>query len=240
MQRGFTARRLLGMISAWGVCMVFMLSAPVQADSEFQPVAPQAGDGSAAEASSENARRSDRTPRTITPPGEEAGRPLSRPEGAAPSLGAFWSTLGALGIVVVLILGLARVWKKHGPMAGIGGEQGTIELIGRRVIGPRQTIFLVRLGSRVLVIGASPEGLRTLAEVTDPVEVDYLAGFSREPDAENGWTQTFRSLFRKRSSHSAGEEAIRERGENSPEADLAEALRPAAHSREPSLEGAHG
>ena len=54
---------------------------------------------------------------------------------------------------------------------------------------------LVRLGSKILLLGSSPAGLRTLAEVTDPVDVDFLAGVCRQNDADGTAAQTFRALF---------------------------------------------
>jgi hypothetical protein len=83
----------------------------------------------------------------------------------------------------MIILG-ARLWKKHGPLSRAGLPAEAVEVLGRRMLDPRQSIYLVRLGSRILVLGATPSGLSTLSEVTDPLEVDLLAGSCRPPVEE--------------------------------------------------------
>lgn len=113
---------------------------------------------------------------------------------AATQTGSLWVTLT---IVFVTFLGLALVtrWlKTHGParFRALPGE--ALELLGRRTLEPRVTVHLVRCGGRILMLGVAPDGVRTLAEYTDPVEVDLLAGACRST-AENGAAQSFGALF---------------------------------------------
>ena len=42
------------------------------------------------------------------------------------------------------------------------------ELLGEASLGGQQSVRVVRFGPRTLLVGVSPAGLRTLAEVTDP------------------------------------------------------------------------
>ncbi len=113
--------------------------------------------------------------------------------------GSAWSILGALGFVILLILAMAKLLKKHGRIAIGGIPPEAIDFLGRRNIDQRQAIHLVRCGSRILVVGSSPNGLSTLAEVTDPVEVDYLAGLCRQSGKDMGMVQTFRQMFARQS-----------------------------------------
>jgi len=46
----------------------------------------------------------------------------------------------------------------------------------------------------MLVLGVGPDGIRTLSEITDPVEVDLLAGACRRRD-ETASGPTFSQLF---------------------------------------------
>jgi tellurite resistance protein len=55
----------------------------------------------------------------------------------------------------------------------------------------------LRCGSRILIVGSTPDGLSTLSEITDPVEVDYLAGVCSRTDAEPGVGQAFKPLLNK-------------------------------------------
>jgi flagellar biogenesis protein FliO len=87
-----------------------------------------------------------------------------------------WTAVGALAFVLGLIGILARLFRKHAPMFQQGLPPEALEILGRRFIDQRQAILLVRIGSRILVVGSSPSGLQPLGEVTDPVEVDLVAG----------------------------------------------------------------
>jgi len=160
---------------------------------------------------SQNARTESSTPpranrRNAQPKPARPLTPISKPSNkkqanseASPSrpgvAGSVTTTIGSLAIVVVLILLGATFLKKHGPLMGTGLPSEAVDVLGRKTINQRQSIHLVRLGSRILVIGSSLEGLTTLAEVTDPVEVDYLSGICRPSDDEGTAAQTFRALF---------------------------------------------
>jgi flagellar biogenesis protein FliO len=95
------------------------------------------------------------------------------------AINSSWSALGALVIVVGLILVLARLLRRHTPMFSQSLPTDALEILGRRVVDPRQAILLVRIGSRILVVGSSPSGLNALGQIDDAVEVDVLAGLCR-------------------------------------------------------------
>ncbi|MBW3543311.1 MAG: flagellar biosynthetic protein FliO [Planctomycetes bacterium] len=135
-------------------------------------------------------------------------RPISRRTGndateeATPpprTPGSVWTTVLALAGVLGLIVVVGRLWKKHGPPGRTLLPTEALELLGRRPIDARQNLYLVRLGSRMLVLGSSAEGLTTLAEITDPVEVDYLAGVCRPRESgEARVGEGFLALFNRR------------------------------------------
>ena len=81
-----------------------------------------------------------------------------------------------LAFVLCLILIVAAWAKRHLPQANSALPSEAVQILGQRAVGQRQMIQLIRCGSRILVLGATPNGLTTLSEITDPVEVDYLAG----------------------------------------------------------------
>lgn len=113
---------------------------------------------------------------------------------AATQSGSLWVTLV---IVVATFAGLAVVtrWlKTHGPAQFRALPNEALELLGRRTLEPRVTVHLVRCGGRILMLGVAPDGVRTLAEYTDPVEIDLLAGACRTT-SDNGAAQTFGALF---------------------------------------------
>ena len=143
------------------------------------------------------------TVRRDTPSGSRSISRPSRPlkpaaksgEPRKQAAGSFWKTLIVLAVIVAVILAAAKHLKKHGPRLSGGIPADAMELLGKRAIDRGQLIYLVRLGSRILIIGSSAAGLQTLGEINDPVEIDYLSGLCRQPTQSSGITQGFLSLF---------------------------------------------
>lgn len=167
-------------------------------DGSFLPRTPQGfTDGPSAPPTAKPAPRqtAQPAPRPITRQGAAANANTSDGETAKSATPSLWGTAAPLALIIALILGLAAVWKKHGPLVPRGLPPQAVEILGRRNLDARQSIQLVRLGSRILVLGSSPAGLQTLAEITDPAEVDYLAGLCQSKDEEASAAQSFRALF---------------------------------------------
>ena len=143
-------------------------------------------------ASQASGRRIPRPSRSITP--AASNKSDSDRRGSS-----VWMTCAALSIVVIGILAAAKFFQKHAPLASAGIPAEALEFLGKRYVDRRHTIHLVRLGSRVLLLGSTTDGLQTLCEVTEPVEVDYLAGLCRQSKTGNSVSQSFRSLFIRRS-----------------------------------------
>jgi flagellar biogenesis protein FliO len=116
-----------------------------------------------------------RVTRRITPKGETAAGDGSKTRGL-PSVG---SVLSAMALVMLAIFAAARLWKLHGPKVSTGMPGEAAEVLGRCRIEARQSIYLVRLGSRVLVLGSAGGELTMLTEVTDAAEVDLLCAQCR-------------------------------------------------------------
>ncbi|MFQ5733026.1 MAG: flagellar biosynthetic protein FliO [Planctomycetaceae bacterium] len=174
-------------------------------------------------------------PRQITRP----SRPLrSAKSGVKPNStgGSYWQTLAVLaGIVVVIVVG-AKFLKKHGPLLPGSIPNDALEVLGRRAIDRGQLIYLVRLGSRILIVGSSSSGLQTLGEVTDPVEIDYLAGTCRQSTEGSAIRQGFLTLFNRQFARSDPErDSAPAGGEHASEARSG----PSLHSVSPEREQAH-
>ena len=67
-------------------------------------------------------------------------------------------TLAAVAGLAVLILYAAR-------RAGVGRPSGPLSIAGRLALDARRAIYLVRVGDRIYVIGASEAGLAKLGEI---------------------------------------------------------------------------
>jgi flagellar biogenesis protein FliO len=106
-----------------------------------------------------------------------------------------WTAVSALAVVVGLILILSRIFRRHTPLLGQGLPSEALEVLGRRFLDQRQSIVLVRIGSRILVVGSSTAGMQGLGELSDPVEVDLIAGLCRGNKAGGGLGASFLSML---------------------------------------------
>jgi flagellar biogenesis protein FliO len=97
--------------------------------------------------------------------------------------GQWMTTILGLTIVLGLILSVAYAFRKHIPLATKILPPDVIEVLGRRFIDQRNCVQLIRCGNRILIVAHSPtHGLQTLGEITDPVEIDSLAGRCKQSD----------------------------------------------------------
>ena len=141
--------------------------------------------------------------RRITPQGT-AGETDAGGRGV-PSIG---SMVYGLAIVLFAIFVAARLWKTHGSHPPATVADGSMQVLGRCRIEPRQSLYLVQVGARVLVVGSSSGNLAPIAEIADPVEVDLIVGASK---TQSG-TSPFGRLFTGRSPDAAPENAVNTAG----------------------------
>jgi flagellar motor switch/type III secretory pathway protein FliN/flagellar biogenesis protein FliO len=112
-----------------------------------------------------------------------------------PSSSGWGTTVWSLILVGGSITVGARWLKSRGSASDRGLPNQVLEVLGRRVVDQRTSIVLARCGPRLLVLSSSPSGLRTLTEITDPVEVDCLAGLCSATQRDHGLVETFRDLL---------------------------------------------
>jgi flagellar protein FliO/FliZ len=86
--------------------------------------------------------------------------------------------LGALAVVLGLIATLYVFARRWLPSARIGGDDGVMRVVGRTALSPRQSLALVRVGRRFVVVGVSPDRVDAVCDITDSDEVADLAAQS--------------------------------------------------------------
>lgn len=141
----------------------------------------------------------------------ERQRPLARAaaeEGASSSGGVGLTdgagrTLGALGAVLGLIVlarwVIRRVSQRTGGLLGqlgAGGRapSGVLEVLGRFPVGRGQSLVLLRLDRRVLLLSQSSQGFTTLTEIDDPQDVASLVVKTAD-DESASLAARFRSIL---------------------------------------------
>ena len=131
--------------------------------------------------------RADRQPPTVAIQGARDPErvPLPSHDGStrlsstgAPSTGGWW--FGTVGIAVALaVFGAVSIAsKRYLPHQG----SGSLRVVGRTSLSPKHTVYLLKAGERVLIVGAGPQGAPSLlGELTDPVEIERLNPRRQKP-----------------------------------------------------------
>ena len=119
--------------------------------------------------------------------------------------------LGALALVLGLIGVLYTIVRRWSPSLKLTGS-GTIQVVGRTVIGPRQSFVLVQLGRRLVLVGVSAERMERICEVADGEEVAAILSESRRSrGAFSSWLDQEAAEFTKAGTSEAGAEVSRPR-----------------------------
>ncbi len=99
------------------------------------------------------------------------------------SSGTFWrrvthEPIAAAALSLAIVVGgyfLLRVCLRN--RSGTSGGRipaQVIEVVGYAPLGPRQQLQLLRLGNRLVLVAVNSNHAETLAEITDPTEVDQI------------------------------------------------------------------
>jgi len=109
-----------------------------------------------------------------------------------------WRTFGSLLIVLALIIAVTYIFRR----LALGGRGGLapsgVEVLARNSINPKQSLCLVKLGPRVLLLGLSPNQMTALHTIEDPDEVAEVVG-GLEKNRPQSITNTFGKLLHRES-----------------------------------------
>lgn len=131
------------------------------------------------------------TPLTPSTKAEDAAQ--SRKSGG--TLQALVSIGSSLAIVMGLVFGVAWFYRKTlNTSLGASLPKQVVDVLGRTPIATRQQLVLVRFGSKLVLVSMVQGEARTISEITDPLEVDQLAGLC-ESAKPGSITQSFRSVL---------------------------------------------
>jgi flagellar protein FliO/FliZ len=145
-----------------------------------------------ADESTEVVKATRSTPLRLAPRDKPSSKALSRPVPAS-SLDAVTTAIGGLGIVLGLFVVLVWFSRRFAPAGTAALPKEAVELLGRTSLGGTHQMQLVRVGTKLLLVALSPQGARTLTEITSAVEVERLSDICRRQKPESA-TASFRSL----------------------------------------------
>jgi flagellar biogenesis protein FliO len=133
-----------------------------------------------------------RKPIAISPPTKSVTGSVEKPQSTWSSL---LSMVFALIMVLTLFMAVAWLIRKSQPAAFVKLPNDVVQVMGRTPMAPRQQMYVVRFGSKLLLVSHQPGQTQTLCEITDEEEVQRLAGLC-EAHQPNSITNSFREVFK--------------------------------------------
>jgi flagellar biogenesis protein FliO len=126
------------------------------------------------------------------------------------------TTIGTVvsSLAIVLGLFLALVWcsRRFSPAGTAPLPKEAVELLGRAALSGKQTMQLIRVGNRLLLVALSNGGAQTLTEIRDPVEVEHLAGLCQRGRGDSATASFHRVLSQMASESEVQSRRSRTRG----------------------------
>jgi flagellar biogenesis protein FliO len=122
----------------------------------------------------------------------------SQDPGSAPRTTSPWTTIVSMAtsllIVLGLFLGLAWFLRRSGLQPFAHVPKDVVQVLGRSPLAPRQQLYLLRFGRKLVLVSHQMGQTQTLSEIEDPIEVDRLCGLC-EASTASSVTQSFRHVF---------------------------------------------
>lgn len=107
--------------------------------------------------------------------GRVAGITLPWLDRLDPRAAEFLRVSGALVVVLGLLFVTRMLLRRAGgPLVGAGRPSGVLEILARYPVGRKQSLILIKLARRIVLVHQSGDQMRTLAEVSDGNEVSGL------------------------------------------------------------------
>lgn len=83
----------------------------------------------------------------------------------------FWPMLAVLGLIVACVAAV-RKWLPQTTRISGGNA---VNILARQYLSSKQSLCLVKVGKRVVLVGVTPEAMSSLTEIDDPEEIASLA-----------------------------------------------------------------
>jgi flagellar biogenesis protein FliO len=125
-----------------------------------------------------------------------------------------WRMLMALVVVLVLLVSGAFFLRRYMRVSGRTGNPNGMEILSKNSINARQSVCMMKVGSRVLVLGVSPNHMAALDVIDDPDEVATITG-DIETSLPRSISHSFGKFFKKESQQFEQERSDRLEGAES-------------------------
>lgn len=166
-------------------------------------------DGSSVPLSGNGAKRTETAAGKDAPASQEgvlrlprSGTEQERSGGVVPSgWGPIATTFSALAVVLGIFLIFAWLMRRASGKGAAGLPSELVEILGQVPLNGRQRLCVLRFGRKLVLACVSVDGAETLAELTDPEEVDELLAIWRRNSPASA-SHAFRKVF---AQYAAGE-----------------------------------
>ncbi len=112
---------------------------------------------------------------------------------------------GVVGLILLLAWGYRIVAGRGGRLALRSTRPALIEVVSRTVLSPRQSLCLVRVGPRLVLLGVTPEAVRPLDVIQDADLTAQLMGWATQQRGDSHTAQFARCLEREAETYGTGE-----------------------------------
>lgn len=158
------------------------------------PVAAPVATGPEAAPAVELTPRDGKAPKKLALPGSNrSGGDQTATSGPKSGIAGVFSLLASLGVVLGLFIGAAYLMRRGLPKQGRVLPREAVESLGRIPFPGRQQGQLLRVGNKLVLVSFSSGGASVITEITDPLEVDRLAGMCAQAD-RNSAVKSFRDV----------------------------------------------
>lgn len=96
------------------------------------------------------------------------------------------TSFGALALVLGLMALLYFGLRRWAPSIKVQ-DAGLVRVMGRTVVGPRQSLLLVSVGHRVVLVGVSPDRIDRVCEISDADEVAAMTAQGQPRGQFSAW-----------------------------------------------------
>ncbi|MGC3966698.1 MAG: hypothetical protein QM775_04815 [Pirellulales bacterium] len=142
-----------------------------------------------------------RTATSLTPQDAKPRTRLAPPRGASAdgttarsgSAAGAASVIASLAVVLGLFIAVVWVLRRGLPQQNRKLPKEAVESLGHIPFPGRQQGQLLRVGNKLVLVSFSTAGADVITEVTDPLEVDRLAGLCAQADP-HGAVRSFRDV----------------------------------------------
>jgi flagellar protein FliO/FliZ len=153
--------------ATWAIALMLVTACPAALPAQTAPAAPGAEASLESRSSSPALKLGGSTNRTEADKKHDVG----------PS---FLTLIGSLMFVLALFFAIAWAFRRVLPPGAGPLPPEVFEVLGRAPLAGRQQAHLLRCGGKLLLVSVGAAGVSTLAEISDPAEVERLASLCRQ------------------------------------------------------------